>query len=234
MTIKLFRMNFCIKLIVILGLFSLSFLSLKCSVVQNDITGVWQLINSGDCNRNFLELSPFIDPYAKYGHKIYVSDSLFYNPWMREEGLPFERRYKVKDKQIFLNGIGQILFTREDSILVLEKEGCKLTFIKKADVETLSEYSLANITFYVKDNDGSLVDSLNLQRTTSNAHIFRLAASIEIENLDKVFDEGVSDTNEYKIILQLRNGKSFRITSYGKYETPFEVQTLIKYLLREN
>jgi hypothetical protein len=85
----------------------------------------------------------------------------------------------------------------------------------------------------VSDDNEVLVDSLHLQKAASNSYIFRIAGSIAKEDLDKTFDKDVLDTNEYKIILRLHNGQSFRVTSYGKYETPFEIQTLIKYLLSE-
>lgn len=207
--------------------------SLQCRIVEGDISGIWHLENSENCNRNFLGLQPFIYPYAMYGHKIYVSDSLFYNPSLKEEGFPFEKRYSIKGEKIFLESIGQINFIRNDSILLLEKEGCKLTFIRKPKGQTLPEEILSSISFYVKDDDEVLVDSLHVQKNESNAHLFRMAGSIAKENLDKIFDEGTLDTNEYEIILHLRNGQSFRITSYGKYETPFEIQILIKYLLSE-
>jgi hypothetical protein len=152
---------------------------------------------------------------------------------MKEYGLPFEKRYIIEDKKILLEGIGRIGFAIRDSVLVLEKEGCKLIFVKKNQGETLSEDSLCSITFYVSDDEGVLLDSIQMQKTSSNAHIFRIAESIEKEHLDKTFDEKVLDTNEHKIILHLCNGKVFQITSYGKHETPFEVQTLIKYLLAE-
>jgi hypothetical protein len=221
------------KILQIFSLFLLGLSSWQCSMVEDKISGIWQLENSENCKRIFLGLHPFIDPYVMYGHKIYVSDSLFYNPSMKEEGLPFERRYNIKGEQIFLESIGQINFTRKDSILLLEKEGCKLTFIRRPKGQTIPEDSLSNISFYVSDDEGDLVDSLHLHKTASNAYIFRIAGSIAKENLDRTFDEGVLDTNEYKIILHLRNGQSFRITSYGKYETPFEIQTLIRYLLTE-
>lgn len=202
-------------------------------MVDDEISGIWQLESSKNCTRNFLELHPFIYPYAMYGHKIYLSDSLFYNPSMKEEGLPFEKRYSVKSEQVLLEGIGAINFIRKDSVLMLEKEGCMLRFVKKPKRETLSSDSLSSISLYVSDGDEVLVDSLHLQKTASNSYIFRIAGSIVKEDLDRTFDEGVSDTNEYKIILRLRDGQSFRVTSYGKYETPFEIQTLIKYLLSE-
>lgn len=211
----------------------LSFLSLKCNGDKSEISRVWQLKNSDDCDKNFLELNPFVYPYHKYGHKIYLTSSLFYNPSMKQYGLPFENKYSIKDKKILLDGIGRIGFTTRDSFLVLEKDGCKLTFVKKNQDETLSEDSLSSIAFYVSDDEGVLLDSVQIHKTSSDAHIFRIAGSIEKKYLDKTFDERVLDTNEYKIILHLRNGKVFQITSRGKYETPFEVQTLIKYLLAE-
>lgn len=221
------------KLLQILYLFLLGLLSLQCSITEDKISGIWQLKNSENCKRNFLGLHPFVDPYAMYGHKIYVFDSLFYNPFLKEKDLPFEKKYSIKDEQVFLEGIGEINFTRKDSVLMLEKEGCKLTFIKKPKRETLSSDSLSSISLYVSDDNEVLVDSLHLQKAASNSYIFRIAGSIAKEDLDKTFDEDVLDTNEYKIILRLHNGQSFRVTSYGKYETPFEIQTLIKYLLSE-
>lgn len=202
-------------------------------MVEDEISGIWQLESSDNCDRNFLGLDPFIYPYAMYGHKIYVTDSLFYNPFLKEKDLPFEKKYSTKGEQMFLEGIGEIIFTRKDSVLMLEREGCKLTFIKRPKRETLSSDSLSSISLYISDDDEVLVDSLHLQKAASNSYIFRIAGSIAKEDLDRTFDEGVSDTNEYKIILHLRNGESFRVTSYGKYETPFEIQTLIKYLLSE-
>lgn len=227
-------MIFGMKLLRIISLCALSLLSLKCSIVESEISGIWQLENSENCNRIFLGLTPFIDPYAKYGHKIYISDSLFYNPSMKEEGLPFDKKYNIKGKQILLDGIGQIEFTRRGSILVFEKEGCKLKFMKQIGEETLPKNSLSKIIFNIQDEEEEvLVDSLHLQRAGRTAHVFRIAESIEIKNLNRQFDEGVSDTNKHTIILQLYNGKSYQIVSYGKYETPFEIKTLLKYLLDE-
>jgi len=202
-------------------------------VNESEVSGVWQLSNSENCDKNFLGLNAFVYPYVKHGHKIYISDSLFYNPSMKVEGLPFEKGYTIKGEQIFLEGIGQIELTRRDSLLVLEKEGCMLTFTIKMPEETLPKNSLSKIIFYIKDGEGAFVDSLHLQRTGRTAHVFRIAESIEIDDLNKKFDEGVSDTNEHTLILHLFNGKSYQIISYGKYETPFEIKTLLKYLLDE-
>lgn len=208
-----------------------SFLFLKCNLAEdNNISGIWELTNSENCSENFLGLLPFVYPYAKYGHKIYIHDSLFYNPSMREKGLPFENWYDIEGENLLLEGIGQIGFTVKDSILTLEKEECKLTFVKQIEYETLSKDNLLSISFYVSDDEGVLVDSLCLQKTTSNAYIFRMAESIAKENLNNTFDEKVLDANKYEIFLEVKNGESFRIISYGKYETPFEVQILIKYL----
>jgi len=214
-------------------LYVLILLTAGCSNDKSQVSGTWQLVNSESCDKNFLGLTFYVYPYVMYGHKIYITDSLLYNPHLIKEGLPFEKPYRLYGNQMILEGLGSIKFTRLDSALVLEKEGCKLLFVKQAVEETLAQKGLSEINFYVKDDEGSLVDSIGLQRTREKSHIFRIAESIRIKDLDKTFDEGVSDSYEYGIVLRLATGKSYQVVSFGKYETPFEIKTLVKYLLKE-
>lgn len=222
------------KLLRLLCICTLSISLLRCSTAnENNLSGIWTLINSENCDKNFLGLNPYIYPYVMYGHKIYITDSNFYNPFVQSEGLPFEKEYRLKKGQICLENVGQIEFIKQDSMLILKQKGCELVFLQQTHKETLPQNSLSEIIFYVRNSERELVDSVRLKRIGRTSHIFRIAESIEMDDLNKEFDKNTSDTNENTLILQLYNGKSYQIISSGKYETPFEVKTLLTYLFAE-
>lgn len=218
------------KLLKTFYLLSIIIVSIGCKGDQSQIQGTWKFVGDEGCNTNFLGLDLFIDPYAMYGHKIYISDSLIYSPYFKVGKLPFEQNYYVQGDSLVLNKVGRIHMTINDSVLTLEQDECSLTFERYPPYETIDKNSLSQIRLETRDDNGELIDSMSVNRSAKDEYLFRLAEAIELRHVNKVFDEGVTDTYEYKILLKQSDGNLYSITSYGKYETPFEVITLLRYL----
>lgn len=232
----------------------LLFFFLGCHADKGNISGTWEFLKDDDCEENFLGLAPYSYPNFRFGHKIYITDTLFYNPFVNSEDvdfLPLELNYTLK-KGIILMSNGQKLdYLATDTILILKQDKCQLIFRKESEVETLSEKNISKIYFLIKDTNRSPIDSLIIDRsrlsitTTSNpektssankpkyvAHLFRLADSIHVSDLNQQFDQGISDSYEYIIRFQSKSGALYQIITYGKYKTPFEVKMLLSYLYK--
>lgn len=212
--------------------FLLSIISvcISCKDYNNQIQGTWKFVHDQGCNINFLGLDAFIYPHAQYGHKIYISDSLIYSPYFKDQELPFEQKYTIKDSLIALNRVGKINVMVDDSTLILTQDECSLIFNRYASYETIQKNSLSQISLETRNGNDLLIDSVSFSRSIKNEYLFRLAESIELRHVNDVFDEGVVDSYEYRIILKRSDGNVYNITSYDKYRTPFEVITLLKYL----
>lgn len=227
---------------------------LSCKTQKHKLIGAWEFVEDESCDNNFLGLTPYIFPSARYGHKIYFTDSLFYNPYVTDKKyryLPFEEVYSLKKGKVFIPGLDPFEFKLKDSILLLESAGCKLTFRRVLGTDLRNKVEIEKISFSSRSNDNNLLDSiqiyqgsiwvLQMPKSVKESEIntkkyieslVRIAESIDTDDYDKIFDSGMSDTDKYTIEFLLKNGEAHKIISYGKYKTPFEVKTLISYLLK--
>jgi|GEM_PF-1715540 hypothetical protein len=227
---------------------------LSCQANKDNISGTWKFYNADDCEKNFLGLTPYSDPYYRFGHKIYISDSLFYNPFASSgdfDFLPFELNYTLKSYFILISNSQKLEYLATDTTLILKQDKCQLFFRKESAVETLSRKNISKIYLLINDTNRYPIDSLIIDRsrlsiiTTSNpektssankpeyvTHLFRLADSIHVSDLNRQFDQGMSDSYEYILRFQSESGVLFEIITLGKYNTPFEVKTLLSYLYK--
>ncbi len=212
-----------------------------------DIAGGWELVESSNCDVNFLNLTPIIYPFRSYGQKIYFENNRLINFNKRDSFqrfLPFDKSYNLAKNEINIGGLGQIEFQIVDSILLLSKNNCTLVFKRELNEEALSAIDIESVSMTTMNSDSVLVDSIVISKkefsfckgnqTSPNCrymnYVFTLVGKLKAKHLNMEFDIGASDTNQYRIYLRNYAGNVFTVTSNGKNETPIEVLNLISYL----
>lgn len=240
-------MNFLIRLFCLSIVLLISFTCFRCHLGTVNITGGWELISSSNCDVNFLNLKPIIYPFRLYGQKIYLENNRlinFNNKDSIQFFLPFDKPYKLTKSGIKIDGMGIIEFQIIDSVLLLKKNNCELFFKRESEVEELLSIKIESVSMATINSDSILVDSIEISKddfslckdnmTSPNcrylSYVFMLIGKIKTKQLNKQYDFGASDTNQYRIYFRNNTNDIFTIISNGKNETPIEVLNLISYL----
>jgi hypothetical protein len=226
-----------------------------CQFPDDRVIGTWEFIGEDDCIKNPLGLALYSYPSHLYGHKIYIDDSIIYNPSVHSRRRDFpivEHRYRSSGKHLFLeNGIVFEVEINADTLLSLKQDECRLIFKKVPPKETLSGKNITKVLLLIKDWERLSTDSLSINRsqfeftTGPSPHkipaedipkyvkqAFRLVDSIHSSDLNKIFDEKILDTEECTLYFFTANGEVLKIVTYGRRDTPFEVKTLLSHFFK--